>query len=152
MPSQLLGFRNTMEAFLERFPFEKSVFLMIRYRAGNAQLITDIKSSLSAQGLKAIVARDHQITDDLYNPIACLLCCSRGIAVFDRPEASAQFNPNVAYELGMMHLLQRKCLILKHTKLTSLHTDILMKLYTPYRTRRQATEAIATWARPPDDQ
>ena len=75
---------------------------MIRYRAGNAQLITDIKSSLSAQGLKAIVARDHQITDDLYNPIACLLCCSRGIAVFDRPEASAQFNPNVAYELGMM--------------------------------------------------
>jgi hypothetical protein len=51
----------------------------------------------------------------------------------------------------MMHLLQRKCLILKHTALGTLHTDILMKLYTAYKTKKQAAQAVSDWVIPPID-
>jgi hypothetical protein len=93
---------------------------MIRYRKRNQEIIKAIKKALGAKNLHAIIASEHELTDGLYNPMACLLCCSRGIAVFNRPEPAEKLNPNVAYELGMLHLLGRKCLILKHWKLQSL--------------------------------
>lgn len=85
------------------------------------------------------------MTDDLYNPVACLLCCSRGIAIFDKPEPREIFNPNVAYELGILHLLARPCLILKHSSLKALQTDILMKLYTPYTKPSEVADVIKHW-------
>jgi hypothetical protein len=85
------------------------------------------------------------LTDDLYNPIACLLSCSRGIAIFDQADVRQEFNPNVAYELGMLHLLGRDCLILKHQSLTALHTDILMKLYHEYGTPEAAGIEVLNW-------
>lgn len=129
VPNPILGWKSSMEAFLREHSFDKSVFIMIRYRRRNDQLIKSIKSALEAGGLFGVLASDHTITDDLYNPIACLLCCSRGIAVFDGAEYGQEFNPNVAYELGMLHLLGRSCLIMKHRTLRTLQTDILMKLY-----------------------
>lgn len=92
-----------------------------------------------------ILASEHNLTDDLYNPIACLLCCCRGLAIFDKPESRQEFNPNVAYELGMMHLLGRECRILKHSALKVLHTDILMKLYLEYRSVEEAEKLIDRW-------
>ena len=77
--------------------------------------------------------------------MACLLCCSKGLAVFDEPEAEQVFNPNVAYELGMMHLLGRTCRILKHSSLEVLHTDILMKLYLPYSTLEEVAAHLNQW-------
>ncbi len=91
------------------------------------------------------MASEHNITDDLYNPVACLLCCSRGIAIFDKPDKIQLFNPNVAYELGMFHLLGRDCLILKDRTVKSLHSDILMKLYNPYRSYAQVIGVIESW-------
>jgi hypothetical protein len=96
---------------------------MIRYRERNKSLLKEIKNVLSEQGMNGILASEHNLTDDLYNPIACLLSCSKGIAVFDKADVGQKFNPNVAYELGMLHLLGRGCLILKHRSL-KLHTDI----------------------------
>ena len=119
---------------------------MIRYRKRNIKLIRSIKTALSNEGLFGVLASEHNLTDDLYNPVACLLCCSRGIAVFDTPEALEMFNPNVAYELGMLHLLSHRCLILKHESLKTLQTDILMKLYTPYQKPTQVPTIIKEWS------
>jgi hypothetical protein len=62
--------------------------------------------------------------------------------VFDKAEVAQTFNPNVAYELGMLHLLGRDCLILKHDTLDVLHSDILMKLYQEYKTIEQIENHI----------
>lgn len=145
IPNALFGWMSRMEAFLNDYPFDKSVFIMVRYRKKNEKLIKEIKSILSSNGHHGILASEHNLTDDLYNPIACLLCCSKGIAIFDKAEAGAVFNPNVAYELGMLHLLGRECLILKHRTLETLHTDILMKLYLEYTTIVNIRAQIRDW-------
>lgn len=145
VPNPLIGWKSKIEAFLNSYPFDKSVFIMIRYRDRNKGLIKTIKSILSDNGLNGILASEHNLTDDLYNSIACLLSCSKGIAIFDEAEAGQEFNPNVAYELGMLHLLGRGCLILKHRSLTTLHTDILMKLYQEYETPEEARTKAQDW-------
>ena len=145
VPNPIFGWRSSMEAFVDKYPFDKSVFIMIRYRKRNKEIIKSIKKALTAKDLFGVVASEHNLTDDLYNPVACLLCCSRGIAVFDRPERSEKFNPNVAYELGVLHLLGRRCLILKHWKLESLQSDILMKLYVPFKTTAEIAQLVTDW-------
>ena len=145
VPNPLLGWKSKIEAFVNKYPFDKSVFMMIRYRERNKSLLKEIKSVLSDQGMSGILASEHNLTDDLYNAIACLLSCSKGIAIFDEAEVGQKFNPNVAYELGMLHLLGRSCLILKHQSLKTLHTDILMKLYHEYETAEAAGTEIRNW-------
>jgi hypothetical protein len=145
VPNPLLGWKSKIEAFVNRHRFDKSVFIIIRYRERNKSLIKGIKSLLSKKGLNGILASEHNLTDDLYNPIACLLACSKAIAIFDGAEVGEKFNPNVAYELGMLHLLGRSCLILKHRSLKTLHTDILMKLYHEYETLEAARTEVGNW-------
>lgn len=149
VPNSIFGWRSRLEAFLNKHAFDKSVFIMIRYRKRNTILIKSVKKTLSDEGLFGVLASEHNLTDDLYNPVACLLCCSRGLAIFDKAEPREIFNPNVAYELGMLHLLGRPCLILKHSSLKSLQTDILMKLYTPYIKTSEVAEIIKNWTREP---
>ena len=149
VPNPLIGWKQEIQAFVRGHPFDKSVFIMIRYHRSNEPLIKRMKAALAGNHLYGILASEHNLTGDLYNPIACLLCCSRGIAVFDEPRAGDVFNPNVAYELGMMHLLGRNCLILKHLNLKSLHTDILMKLYVEYDTPEGAASSIKEWVSAP---
>ena len=119
---------------------------MIRYRQRNGELLTVIKNTLAREGLFGLLASEHKLTDDLYNPVACLLCCARGIAVFDKAEPRETFNPNVAYELGMLHLLGRRCLILKHSSLSTRQTDILMKVYTPYKRITEIERIVNSWS------
>lgn len=145
VPNPIIGWRSNIEAFLNEHPFDKSVFVMIRYRRRTQRIIAAIKDALRKKGFFAVVASDHAITDDLYNPVACLLCCSRGIAVFDTAERREKFNPNVAYELGMLHLLGRPCLILKHDQLDTLQTDILMKVYVPFRNTADVRRLVTAW-------
>lgn len=145
VPNALIGWKGNMEAFISKYPFERSIFIMIRYRRRNKRLIESIKTTLSKNGFNGILASEHKLTDDLYNPIACLLCCSRGLVVFDRPETNEVFNPNVAYELGTLHLLGRECCILKHERLKVLQTDILMKLYLPYARVQDVVKHITDW-------
>lgn len=145
VPNALTGWRTNIEAFVEKYPFDQSVFMMIRFRTRNDDVVRQIKKGLSSRGYRGVLASEHNVTDDLYNPIACLLCCARGIAVFDQPETGQEFNPNVAYELGMLHLLGRDCLILKHHGLQSLQTDLLMKLYREYTTPENAGQRTLRW-------
>jgi len=145
VPNSLFGWKSQIESFVSKHPFDKSVFVMIRYRSRNDRLVQSIKNALKKHGFYGVLASDHKLTDDLYNPVACLLCCSKGIVVFDEAETNQTFNPNVAYELGMMHLLGRDCLILKHKTLNVLHSDILMKLYQTYHTVKQIENHINDW-------
>lgn len=147
VPNPLIGWKSKIETFLDKFPFDKSVFIMIRYRERNKGLLKIIKAVLEEHGLNGILASEHNLTDDLYNPTACLLSCSKGIAIFDKAEAGQKFNPNVAYELGMLHLLGRSCLILKHQSLKTLHTDILMRLYCEYKTSEDARKQAHHWVK-----
>ncbi|HEY6175889.1 MAG TPA: hypothetical protein VIX73_15650 [Kofleriaceae bacterium] len=83
-------------------------------------------------GLKLWLAKDIRITDELAtNVVASLLCCKFGIALFDEPGDAQHINPNVSYELGVMHLLDRQCLILKN-KNVIIQSDLLAKLWTEY--------------------
>ena len=97
VPNPIVGWRSKLETFLREHPFEKSVFIMIRYRKRNASLIKAVKNILREHDLFGVLCYIRMLTDDLYNPIACLLCCARGIAIFDQGETDQQFNPNVAY-------------------------------------------------------
>ena len=148
VPNPVFGWKTRIEAFIRDHPFDKSVFIMIRYRRRNETIIQQLKKTLRENGYFAVVASEHSITDDLYNPVACLLCCSRGIAVFDKAEEHEIFNPNVAYELGMLHLLGRRCLILKHKSLRTLQTDILMKLYTTFSGPVTVAKLTTEWIPP----
>lgn len=145
IPNALLGWVASLRDFLRRNAFDRNVFIMVAYRSHLNPLIKRVKDDLVQLGLNGIVARDHGITDDLNNPIACLLCCNYGLAIFDKAEAKQAHNPNVVYELGMMQLLKRRCLILKHKKLKAMPTDILTRLYEDYETEAQAATKLRAW-------
>ncbi len=134
-----------MKEFLRQYSFDRNCFIMVAYRKRLVSLVTRLKNVLVDLGLNGIVAEEHRITDDLYNPVACLLCCNYGIAVFDRPEAGQMHNPNVVYELGMMQLLKRPCLILKHKRLRTMPSDLLSRLYETYESADEAEARVREW-------
>ena len=151
MPKSLIGWKTNIKKFLQQYPFDHNVFIMTRYAKSSNNIIKNVMNEIknfesNDKRFNPIIANENKITDDLYNPIACLLCCQYGVAIFDSPtEGLSTHNPNVAYELGFMHLLQRECLILKSDKLKSMPTDILQKLYNEYSSSNSATAIIKDW-------
>jgi len=89
---------------------------------------------------------EWQITGDTYNPIAVLYCCKYGLALYDEPEETNAFSPNVTYELGMMHLQLKECLILRHSKLPATPFDLIHKLFKEYTKEIELRKLIARWA------
>jgi hypothetical protein len=150
LPNQLVpfavqGWSERINAFLKEHSFSKNVFIMVSYRSNLELLIEAVKEKLTQLHLNPVLARDHTLTNDLYNPIACLLCCSYGVAIFDRAETTQMHNPNVVYELGMMQLLKRQCVILKHKSLKRMPTDLLSMLYEDYSRRKEAVQKLSDW-------
>jgi hypothetical protein len=132
LPRNLAGHQLSIEDFIKKYPYDKNVFLMMKYRDSNKHIGDIIKSAVENVGLKIWLAADVRITDELAtNVVSCLLCCKYGIALFDEPEDAQHINPNVAYELGMLHLLDRQCLILKSSNI-QIQSDLLAKLYVQY--------------------
>ena len=111
----LIGYKEKLQRQLNRYPYEKNVFLMMKFRDNNKEFYNFIKRELGKKGLNCVRADEAEwnLTNDVYNPLAVLCCCKYGIALFDEPEEGAQYNPNVAYELGIMHYQKKDCLILK---------------------------------------
>jgi hypothetical protein len=145
VPYAVQGWSEQIKKFLKANPFGKNVFIMVSYRARLEPLINGVKDKLKRLHLNPVLAKDHGLTNDLYNPIACLLCCSYGVAVFDRAETAQIHNPNVVYELGMMQLLKRPCVILKHSKLRNMPTDLLNMLYEDYSSQKEAVRKLGEW-------
>ncbi len=143
----LVGFRGDIERQIIRFPFEKNVFLMMRFRKENKSLSDFIIKTLSEAGLNGVRAdhSDWNLTNNVYNPIAVLYCCKYGIALFDKAETNQAYNPNVIYELGMMHELGRECLILRNDTLPAVPFDLIKDLYMPYRGKLAVRTNIQRW-------
>jgi hypothetical protein len=145
VPNALYGWANSIRIFLRQNSYDHNVFIMVAYRPPLAALIADVRQALIDLGLNPVVARDHSLTDDLYNPLACLLCCRYGVAIFDKGESKQLHNANIVYELAMMQTLKRPCMILKHESVKTMPSDFLHKLYEPYRTRKDAVGAVKGW-------
>lgn len=145
VPRSLLGWLPQMKDFLRRSPFENNVFIMVAYRKKLDPLINAVMSMIQNAEYNPVIARSESLTDELNNPLACLLCCKYGVAIFDKGETAQQHNANVVYELAVMHTLQRTCVLLKNHRLNSMPSDFLHKLYQPYRTKLEAVEKVRLW-------
>ena len=143
----LIGYRVDIERQLERFPYEKNVFLMMKFRKSNQELGEFIIENLERNGLCGVRAdlNDWNLTKNVYNPIAVLYCCKFGIALFDEPEDHQAYSPNVAYELGMMHYQNKDCLILRHATLPQVPFDLIKDLYQTYDRDLQVRKIVESW-------
>ncbi|HYO16756.1 MAG TPA: hypothetical protein VE685_26460 [Thermoanaerobaculia bacterium] len=143
----LVGFKAEILSRLERFPYERNVFLMLRFRTANADLSDHIIETLARHGFQGVRADQPEwnITGNVYNPVAVLSCCKYGLALFDEPEEGQAFSPNVAYELGMMHLQRKSCLILRHASLPQVPFDLIKDLHWPYQSDSGVRELIDRW-------
>ena len=134
--------KEPIKRFLEIYPFEKNVFIMMRYY-DNVDIFKniekDIKDSLIKIGLVGHLARDRTYVRNLYDNIKVYMaCCQFGIAVFEEIK-DANFNPNISIELGFMEAWGREVLLLKEEKLNRLHTDIVGELYEVFNQDRVKT-------------
>jgi guanylate kinase len=139
--------KKRLQKQLSKYPYEKNVFLMMKFRKNNEPFYGFIKNELERCGYNCVRADapEWNLTDNVYNPIAALYCCKYGIALFDEPEASANYNPNVAYELGIMHNQGKKCLILKHSLLKEVPFDLVKELYKPYTREIEFQTIFSEW-------
>ena len=143
----LTGHKDKILAMIDEYPFEKNVFLMMKFRDSNVEIKEYITKYLGLHGFHCVRADDWNLTDDVYNPIAVLYCCKYGIAVFDEPEDGNVFSPNVAYELGIMHYQKKECLILKHKSLPPMPFDLIKNMRTEYDTPKDTVRAVLTWVK-----
>ena len=145
--NRLKSHKNAMRKQIEKFPYEKNFFLMMKFRKSNEAFSGFIKNELARSGYNCVRADDPEwnITHDVYNPVAVCYCCKFGIALFDEPEEGANFNPNVAYELGVMHNQGKKCLILKHSSLPEFPFDLVKELYNRYTREIEFQKIFQDW-------
>lgn len=147
MPS-LVGKKEAIVEQLNRFPFEKNIFVMMKYRMNNQSIYNEIQRIIKEQGFNCVRADDTEwtfLTGDVDNYLAALYCCKYGIALFDKPDPKELYSPNVAYELGIMHCQRKKCLILKHKSLDKVPFDFLQRLYKEYDDGTQIREYLIKW-------
>lgn len=132
---------------LKKFPYEKNFFLMMKFRKNNEAFYGFIKNELEKYGYNCVRADEPEwnLTNNVYNPIAVLDCCKYGIALFDEPEDGANYNPNVAYELGIMQDQGKPCLILKHSSLKAVPFDLVKELYKTYTREIEFQQIFRDW-------
>ncbi len=151
--NQLVGYKQRIEQQIQRYPYNKNVFLMMRFRNCNDDIYRTIRQILEHAGLNCARAdqTDWRITGDIYNATAVMYCCKFGIALFDECigdndcKEPNEYNPNVAYELGMMHLQEKDCLILRHSSLSKMPIDIDVRLRHDYKNRGELEAIIQGW-------
>lgn len=143
LPQPLVGFKRQMVETLAKYPYEKNIFLMMKYRDENKEYYTRITLSLKNAGYNCVRADSPEwnLTRETHNYIAVALCCKYGIALFDEPEikmikgkrCQVDYNPNVAYEIGMMQAYNKNCLILQHESLSDTPFDLVKDLLVKYK-------------------
>lgn len=144
----LYGYKKDIQIKLEKYPYEKNVFLMMKFRNNNEATYRYIKQELSKHGYNCVRADEKEwknITGTSFNPMAVVYCCKYGIALFDEAEEGAYYNPNVAYELGMMQTQNKRCLILKHISLPNPPFDIVKDLYQTYDKEIEFESILSDW-------
>lgn len=144
----LIGYKGALEKKLSKHPFQKNVFLMMKFRGEkNDRVYQYIKKTLSAHDLNCVRADEGHwdITRNAYNPVAVLYCCKYGIALFDDPEPGNDYSPNVAYELGIMQNQGKECLILKSSAIKKVPFDLVKELYVQYKDNLELEGIVEQW-------
>src|SRR4030095_2124698 len=143
----LIGFKSVIERQIRRFPYQKNVFLMMRFRDANKSLSDFIIETLKSAGLNGVRADQPEwnLTNNVYNLVAVLYCCKYGIALFDEAETNQAYNSNVIYELGMMHSLDRDCLILRNDSLPTVPFDLIKDLSLTYKGDLAVRTNVQIW-------
>jgi hypothetical protein len=109
----------------------KIAFIMMKFGSTSAHdnIVKGIEAALAPHGIRAVRADTKEYHTDLYyNILTYIYGCGFGIAVFERIERE-DFNPNVSLEVGYLLALKKEVCLLKDKTLTTLHTDLVGKLY-----------------------
>jgi hypothetical protein len=131
---------------------DKNVFVIMRYGPEKpfGEIESTIKNTLLLYGLKATLARDVALHEQLWDNVRlCMDHCCYAVVVFERI-LQPDYNPNVALELGYMLAKHIPCLILKEVSMPILQTDIIGRLYTPFAShnvKETVAPAIEAWLR-----
>src|ERR1043165_8609615 len=141
----LAHMRSTFEKDMDR-----NVFVIMRYAPTSpfVKIENTIKETLQRFGLKAVLARDVILHQQIWNHIRFCMEHSRYAIVVFENILQPDFNPNITLELGYMLALKRPCLILKDDSMDKLHTDIIGHLYTPFnvhKVKETVGGAIEKW-------
>ena len=146
-----VAIQESLADFRKDFPDTKTTcFIMMQFSGTQSHEAIErvIKGTLLKYDITGLLARDRQYSDDLYPNIQTYMHgCKFGIAVFERIEAD-DFNPNVSLEVGYMLGLKKGVLLLKERTLSSLHTDLVGKLYREFDVQNVAAtipQAIEPW-------
>lgn len=146
----LKGFKGDIARHLRDNPYEKNVFVMMKFRPENEAFYEYIKTEVEAQGFVCVRADadEWNITNNVYNPLAVLYCCKYGIALFDKvenPDDRQDYSANVAYELGIMQYQDKQTLILKHNSLPDVPFDLVKDLRKPYSKEIDFKRLFSQW-------
>ena len=145
----LVSYEEEIQNRINETNFFENVFLMMKYRNYNKKLSDYIIEVLKQNNLNGVRAdmRNWNITaGSIQNPLAVLYCCKYGIALFDKPDDGQDYGPNVAYELGIMHLQNKNCLILIHEDIKDKKPfDILGKMHKTYKDQLDVKDLIIEW-------
>lgn len=117
---------------------DKCGFLMMKFEDTPFQtnIVLALKEIFESKGLTLLRADDNWYADDLFLNIKTYMhACAFGVALFERINSN-YFNPNVSLEIGYMMAMGKPILFLKDQTLTSLHSDLISKLYYEYDFQR----------------
>jgi hypothetical protein len=134
-----------IRSFLERYPFERNVFLMTRFPETTEDdplgpVIKRLRATLARGGLALHLASDQQIIDDLWGNVgAHMWACRYGVGILEttapRPDDEppdpklVTLNDNVLIELGSMLTIGRRCLILRDRQAPMPPTDLTAQIF-----------------------
>lgn len=148
LPSVLIPHKDNMVSKLKKYSFNKNIFVMMKYKEKNKGIFDLIQVVIENAGYNCVRADipEWDLThDDIYNPFAVLHCCKYGIALFDEPEENYIYNANVAIELAIMHMQDKRCLMLKQKDLPPPPFDLASKIYRTYNRVEELVAIIKRW-------
>lgn len=154
----LIGYKQDLLRQLEHHPYEKNIFLMMKYRDSicsanqNTKLYKLIKKIVEKKGFHCVRADQaewtHLTEESSYNPLAVSYCCKYGIALIDKPEEGAAYNTNVIYELGMMATQNKKCILLRDNSVETIPFDLITTIHRTYDAENfevEISEHLESW-------
>lgn len=130
-----LEITQSLKEFLKENPdIKRNAFVMMQFGDTSAHdsIMRCIRAVLGKYGITAFRADEKEYHEDLFpNVLTYIYGCSFGIAVFERLQ-DENFNPNVASEVGYMRALKKPICLLKDQTLTTLHSDLVGKIFRPF--------------------
>lgn len=122
------------EVYLANHPFDRNIFVMMKYARDPYHSLIEANVRRAFRDVKfyhPILAKDlapayfPTLTEAIRGSIKM---CRYGVAIFTAQEGT-QFNPNVAFEMGIMWEQKKDVLILKDRSLDDLFTNLTGTIY-----------------------